>query len=219
MSAFVWIAFYFYYERHKIKSIFFYLISFLFHSLALVFYPLQFLTLRKINFKFSIGLLFVLFVLGESLKDVFLFLNVFISQYNNKLSYYLNDFYGDEIGRYKFGLGFFLYVIIYFLILKYESFFEDKKQIIFFNRLLFLGIATIIFFASVSIFSERIASVFLMSMIFIFASFDRIRVKPMYRVMFLLLLITINVFYLIKILLIPGFDRIYQFTPYTFTLF
>jgi hypothetical protein len=219
MTAFVWIALYFYFKRDKIKSIFFYVVSILFHQLAFVFYPLQFLTLKRINYKYSIILLFILFIVGKSLENSFVFLNVFISQYSNKLNYYLNDYYGDEIVRYQFGLGFFLYLVIYFLILKFEDYFTNRTQIVFFNRLLFLGISMIILFASISIFSERIANTLLLSLVFIFASFEKIKIELLPRFILLFVFVAIDFFYLMKILSIPGIDRIYQFVPYTYTFF
>lgn len=219
MSAFVWVAFYFYFRRDKIKSIFIYLFSFLLHQLTLVFFPLQFITKRRINFKYSIALFVILFVVGKSLSDVFLFLNVYVSQISNKLDYYTNDYYGEEIVRYQFGIGFFFYIVIYFLILKYEEYFTNRKQIVFLNRVLFLGIATIILFASISIFSERIANTLLMSLIFISASIDKIKIKPLYRFGLFFLFMAIDFFYLIKILNIPGINRDYQFIPYTFSFF
>lgn len=219
MSAFVWIALYFYFQKDKIKSIFIYIFSFLFHQLALIFLPLQFLTKKRINFTYSIALLAILFVIGESLNNVFLFLNVFVSKFSSKLDYYMNDYYGDEMVRYKFGLGFFFYILIYFLILKFEKYFNNRNQIIFLNRILFSAIATIIFFASVSIFSERIANTLLMALIFISASIDKIKIKPLYRFGIFFLFMAIDFFYLIKILNIPGINRDYQFVPYTFSFF
>lgn len=219
MAAFVWIGFYFYLKRNKIKLFLFYFISFLFHQVAIVFYPLQFLTQRRINFKYSIGLLLIFYIIGEALSSLFVFLNVYISQFSTKLDFYINDYYGDEVVKYKFGSGFFLYVLIYFIILKFENYFENKKEIIFFNRLLFLGIATIILFASFSIFSERIANVLLISLVFIFGSFAKVKIKSHQRFVLLVLLIMTNFFYLLKILSIPGINREYQFIPYTFTFF
>jgi hypothetical protein len=219
MAAFVWVAIYFYFERKKIKSLFFYIASFFFHNLAILFYPLQFLTLRRINFKYSITLLIILYIIGDKLTEIFMFLNIYISQFSDKLNYYVNDYYGDEVLRYKFGLGFFLYLGIYFLLLKYEDYFDNRRQIVFFNRLLFLGIATLVFFASISIFSERIANVLLISLVFIFASIDKIKIKPSLRFVMLVIFIMINFFYLIKTILGPGIDRTYQYIPYNLTFF
>lgn len=219
MTAFVWLAFFLFFERKKIKSAMLYITAFFFHNLAFIFYPLQFLTKHRINFKFSVGLLILLFGLGNISQQIFILLNIYISQFSNKLDYYLNDYYGDEIARYKFGLGFILYIIIYFLILKFEKLFENRKQIVFFNRILFLGIATIILFASISIFSERIANTLLVSLVFIFSSIDRVKVNKLKYFILLFLILSINFFYLIKTLTIPGIDRIYQFVPYDFSFF
>jgi hypothetical protein len=219
MSAFVWVALYFFFKRDRIKSICFHVISILFHQLAFVFYPLQFLTAKRINYKYSIVLLSILFIVGESLTDAFAFLNIFISQYSNKLNYYLNDYYGDDIVKYNFGLGFFLYVAIYFIILKFEDYFTNRTQIVFFNRLLFLGISMIILFASISIFSERIANTLLLSLVFIFASVGKIKIEILPRFILLFVLVAIDFFYLMKVISIPGVDRTYQFVPYTYTFF
>lgn len=219
MSAFVWVALYFFFKRDKIKSVFFYAVSILFHQLAFVFYPLQLLTSKRINYKYSIVLLIILFIVGESLHDAFVFLNIFISQYSSKLNYYLNDYYGDEIVKYTFGLGFFLYIAIYLIILKFEDYFTNGRQIVFFNRLLFLGISMIVLFASISIFSERIANTLLLSLVFIFASVEKIKIELLPRFILLFVFVAIDFFYLMKILSIPGIDRIYQFVPYTYTFF
>jgi hypothetical protein len=149
--------------------------------------------------------------------NYFIFINLFLSQYNNKLNYYLNEYNGDEIVRYKFGVGFFMYVIIYTLLNKYYHLFKNRKLIEFLNRILFLAICIICIFASLSILSERVANTLLLSIIFIFASVGYLKIKLPAKMLILIIISMIDFLYLMKNLSIPGFNREFQFVPFTYS--
>jgi len=217
LSAFVWLAFYFYLKREKLKSYLSLILAFLFHQAAIIILPFKFLTKLKINLFFSCLLLLTFFYAGILLKDYFVLLNMFSFANESKFNYYLNDNNMSEAVRYKFGLGFFLYVIIYFIILKFESYFNNRNQILFFNRILFLAVSTICVFASLSILSERIANTLLLSIVFIFSSIGKLKIKLIYRLSFLFLILAVNFFYLYKILNIVGINRPLQFVPYNYS--
>jgi hypothetical protein len=219
MSTLIWISFCLYYQRKKIKAFFFLLISFLFHQLAIIIFSLRFLTNLKVNLIISWLLFIGFYFLGNMLSDFFIFANLFISEYNNKLNFYLNDYNGDEIIRYKFGFGFFMYVLVYSLLNKYGHFFSNRKLIEFFNIILFLAICIICIFASFSIFSERVANTLLFSIIFIFSSISYLKIKITPKLLILFIIAIIDFLYLMKNLSIPGFNREFQFVPFTYSLF
>lgn len=219
MASVVWIGFYLFYKRKRIKSVVVIFVGIIFHSLSVIFIPVQYLTIRRLNFPISIIILSTLYLIGVKLSYAFILLNLYLAQYNNKINYYLNDFYSSEIVRYNFGLGFFLYVTIYFTLLYSAKYFKNSNQIHFFNRILFIGICAILLFASVSIFVERIANILIVSLVFIFASTNKIKSDKSIRFIILLLVLSVNLFYLYKILNMPGVNRQYQFIPYQFSLF
>ena len=221
MSSLVWLGLYFFSKREKLKSILLYFFSFLIHKTAIIIYPIQYITKKKISLLWSYCILIIFYFVGSALNDYYSLLNLFINSYyntSNKLDYYLNDYNKGEIVKYKFGLGFLLYVIIYSLISKSESFFKNKDQIIFFNRILFIAISIFCLFSSFSILSERVGNTLLLTLIFIFSSFANLNMKKTNKVIVLFLIFCVNIFYLLTILHLPGFDREYQFLPYTFSL-
>lgn len=214
MCTLVWVGFYFYLNREKLKSILYISLGFMFHHVALAVLPFQFLARKKINIFISCILLISFYIIGSLMQNAFTTVNFFFT--SDKLEYYQNDFYSEGILRYEFGLGFVLYVFIYFIVLKFNKYLRNGEAIIFLNNILFLGIAVILVFASVSIFVERIANVLLISLVFIFASLNRLRLGSMYKLGVLILICFINFFYLYKVMNLAGVDREYQFLPYKF---
>lgn len=219
MTTLIWLAFSFYIDREKIKSYASFTLAFLFHQTAIIIYPFKFLAKRQINALMSSILLLIFFYVGILLKDYFSLLNIFSFENSSKskVNYYLNDYNMSEEVRYKFGLGFFFYVILYFIILKFNSLFQNKDHIVFFNRILFLAISMLCIFASLSILSERVANTLLFSIVFIFSSIGKLRIKYIYKLTFLGVIFLLNLFYLFKIINIPGIDRPLQFIPYNYS--
>lgn len=220
LSTLVWLAFYFYIKKEKLKSFVSFILAFLFHQIAVIIYPFQFFAKRNINAITSCVLLLFFFYLGILLKDYFSLLNVFSFENSSasKVNYYLNDYNMAEEVRYKFGLGFIFYVLLYFIILKFNSYFQNKDQIIFFNRILFLSISMLCVFASLSILSERVANTLLLSIVFIFSSIGKLRGKLFYKIIYLGIIFLLDFFYLFKVINIPGVDRPMQYIPYNFSL-
>ncbi len=219
MCTLTWIAFYFYYNSKKIKSLTYIVLASFFHNLSLFFMPFLLIIKRKINFNISIVLLFIFFLIGQYTTEFVQNFNVFLSLFSNRLDYYLYDYYGDEIPSYNFGLGFFLYLVFFIIIYKFRNSFKDTEEIIFFNKVLYLGISMILIFSTISIFTERIANLFLISLVFIFASINKFKAPNSIRFFVLLCLIAINFFYFFKIVHLPGINREYQFLPYSYTFF
>lgn len=220
LSTLVWLAFYFYIKKEKLKSFVSFILAFLFHQIAVIIYPFQFFAKLQIKALTSCILLVAFFYVGILLKDYFSFLNLFSfeNSYTSKVNYYLNDYNMAEEVRYKFGLGFIFYILLYFTILKFNFYFQNNNQIIFFNRILFLAISMLCIFASLSILSERVANTLLLSIIFIFSSIGKLKVKLVYKIPFLIVVILINFFYLFKVISMDGIDRPLQFVPYNWSL-
>jgi hypothetical protein len=219
MCTLTWVAFYFYYKREKIKTIIYFVLGAFFHSLSLFFVPFLLIFRRNIKLKISIALLILFFFIGNYTTELVQNLNVYMSLFSNRLDFYLYDYYGDEIPKYNFGLGFFLYIIVFIMIYCFRNYFKDKDEIVFFNKVLYLGISMILIFSSISIFTERIANLLLISLVFIFSSINKLNAPNNYRFLVLFLLIFINFFYFFKIVHLPGINRQYQFLPYTYTFF
>lgn len=220
MTSIIWGSFYFFLNRKKLQSFLFFILSFFIHQTSIIIIPFIFLTKRFINIIFSILILISFFILGRYLDGYFEILNIFNfdNTSNSKISFYLNDYNVSDKVRYNFGFGFFLYVVVYFLILKFEGLFINKDQIVFFNRILFLAISILCIFASLSVLSERVANTLLLSIVFIFSSIGKLKIKPIYKICFLVVIILINFTYLYQILNIAGIDRPKQFLPYNYSL-
>jgi hypothetical protein len=220
MSTIIWISFYCYLNRKKIKSFIFFILSFLIHQTSIIILPFIFLVKRSLNLFSSILILFILFFFGRYLDSYFEILNIFSfdSSSGSKISFYLNDYNIAEKVRYRFGFGFFLYVTVYLLLIKFEKEFTNKEQIIFFKQILFLAISILCIFASLSILSERVANTLLLSIIFIFSSIGKLKIKPIYKICLLVVIILIDFTYLYQILNIAGIDRPKQFLPYNYSL-
>jgi hypothetical protein len=218
MCSVVWLGIYFYYKRTKIKQLLFFALAASFHSLAFVFVPISFLLKYRVNLLKGIFILVFAYFLGQKTLDFIQNINVVISLYSNRLSFYLTDYYGEEVEKYNIGLGFILYVIIFALISVFNDAFNNKKQLLFFNHILFLGITTILLFISISIFTERIANLLLISLVFIFSSIKYFNPKNSYRFFIFIFIVIVNLFYFVKISHLPGINREYQFLPYSISL-
>ncbi|MDQ8004315.1 MAG: EpsG family protein [Pedobacter sp.] len=216
MATLVWVGITLYSNRKVVKSFLAYFLATSFHQIGIILLPFQFLYKIKIRFFFEILILIFLYVIGNLAQNLFGIINLFFS--SSRLEYYENDFYAEGVARYKFGLGFLLYLVVYVTFRLCAKYFENYLTINTLTRFLFLGICVILLFASVSIFVERIANVFLMSLIFIFASISQIKVNLYYKLFFFLVIVGIDFFFLYKVTNIPGIDRPYQFLPYNFKI-
>lgn len=126
-------------QKKPFKYIILIFIATLFHTSAVVLFPLIIISYINWKIKFvHIILVFVVFLIPiYFLKDITAYINVFVSQYFEIYSYYLENAGGTSIS--EIGLGFILNIFIYFVIV-YNSQFEID-----FEKNIFLKIAIISF--------------------------------------------------------------------------
>lgn len=218
MCMLVWLGFSFYFERKKIKSLLTYFVASTFHILAIFFIPLSLFFKKHVTLRSSLIFLVVAYLIGQVTINIFEYANIYISIISPKLNYYLTDYYGDEVVKYELGFGFLLYILIFVLISMNLERFKNREQILFFNKMLYLGIFMILLFVSISIFTERIANLLLVSLVFIFSSVNYIKGSNSLKFLILGLIILVDLFYFIKISHLPGILRTYQYIPYTYSV-
>lgn len=120
-------------QKKPFKYIFFIFIATLFHTSAAILLPLILISYINWKIKFvHIILVFVVFLIPiYFFKDITAYINVFVSQYFDTYSYYLENASGASIS--EIGLGFFLNTFIYFVIMYNSQFEIDFEKSIFFK--------------------------------------------------------------------------------------
>lgn len=119
------------------RKIFHYLVTIfiasLFHTSAVILFPLILLSYLNWNLKFRhIILVLILFTLPLLLLDkAASSINLFVNQYFNTYSYYLDNTGGGAIS--DIGIGFFINILFYIVILFYSQFEIDQTNILFFK--------------------------------------------------------------------------------------